>query len=401
MDDAGEGSEHGRISRRRALCQLGGALAGATLAYLGVGCSPPDGVDNGVAEAATSPIRRSVLARDARAAVEATATPAGEYGFYFDGIRSATPAATDVTYLQTLHATVARTMLPMYNVQATQGVYTDTALDTTVSALAAAGIDQILCFWGSPSWCNGSTSSTVIPVYLSDQWTTFIGAWTAFATREVTRYMGQVHKWELWNEPNQHFNWAEPSYPNVTAYVAWASAMYAAIKAADPTCTVVIGGLCGLVAGPSTDYTGEAFLQDCYAAGFFADGVALHPYCKQAPSTRLVANNNSFGDIATVHTIMVNAGHGGDALWVTEFGYPGTPDRTAAGYMTTALKLIASTFTYVSVFCWFLLQEDASYPTSGAIGTTGSVTAVGTAFQNFIAPPPAPPPSPTPPPHRR
>jgi hypothetical protein len=397
VDDASESSEQAQISRRRALTQLGGVLAGATLAYLGVGCSGADAVT----ESPMSPLRLGALEGDARAAVAAATTPAREYGFYLDGVRGATPATTDVTYLQTLQATVCRTMLPMYDVEATQGVYTDTAVDAFVNAFSAAGIDQILCFWGSASWCNGSTTSTVVPTYLSDQWTTFVDGWTALATREVTRYMGQVHKWELWNEPNQHFNWQEPSYPDVTSYVAWASAMYAAIKAADPTCTVVIGGLCGLVAGPSTDYAGETFLQDCYAAGFYADGVAIHPYCKQAPSTRLVAHNNSFGDIATVHTIMVNAGHGSDALWVTEFGYPGTSDRIVAGYLTTAFDLIASTFTYVSVFCWFILQEDASYPTSGGISTTGAVTAVGTAFKNFVDPPAPPARSPSPPSHRQ
>jgi len=63
-----------------------------------------------------------------------------------------------------------------------------------------------------------------------------------FVRAMVNRYkvLG-VHAYELWNEPNIARFW--PSGPSAADYANLLRAAYPAVKAADPTATVVMGGL--------------------------------------------------------------------------------------------------------------------------------------------------------------
>jgi hypothetical protein len=85
---------------------------------------------------------------------------------------------------------------------------------------------------GAPAWAtaNGSVD---------------LDAWSSFVSQTVTHYHGKVHAWELWNEPDMldsqgkgvYWTWGAAAYYQLVKYG------YLAAKAADPSVTVLLGGL--------------------------------------------------------------------------------------------------------------------------------------------------------------
>src|SRR5207248_909512 len=77
-----------------------------------------------------------------------------------------------------------------------------------------------------------------------------------------------VHAYEIWNEPNLASFW-EPT-PDPVRYTQMLKLAYPAIKSADPTATVVTGGLSpgGSYGAVTSTYTNEVtFLEQMYKDG--------------------------------------------------------------------------------------------------------------------------------------
>ena len=122
-----------------------------------------------------------------------------------------------------------------------------------------------------------------------------------------------IRDWQIWNEPvggdgdaTPSVFWAD-SAPFQTRYVALLHAAYGAIKAADPTATVVLGALVGL------SWKTLQLIYDAGAGGSF-DAVALHPYtAKPANVVRIVR---------FVRDVMNRNGDAAKPIQVTELGWP-------------------------------------------------------------------------------
>ena len=70
--------------------------------------------------------------------------------------------------------------------------------------------------------------------------------WARFVYTTVQRYQGKVKAWEIWNEPD----WTGWFWTGTTAeYYRLLQVGYQAAKHADPTVTVLFGGLCHWVRG--------------------------------------------------------------------------------------------------------------------------------------------------------
>jgi hypothetical protein len=310
-----------------------------------------------------------------------------EYGVHSDLSfdESVSQITTGIQQVSALHANVQRGSFLWHHIESTQGTYNWTYTDAVVSQSLAAHVDPLMVVYGSPSWANGTPTSTA-SYYLyvpqdSAAFATWVSEYATFMSAAATRYKGQVKKWELWNEENQHYFWMPT--PNVQQYITWYRAVSAAILAADPSTTVAVGGLTGLTAGPASDYTGAAFLSDVYAAGVQPQAVAIHPYSSYGPTTTQ-ANNNSFSDIATIRQIMVANGQSNAPLWVTEWGWDNNVvgAATAATYITQSLNLLATQYTYVTVATYFQMEDGGGY-TYGLYDATATIRAGGTAFQTF------------------
>ena len=64
-----------------------------------------------------------------------------------------------------------------------------------------------------------------------------IGLWKTYVSTVVTHYKGQIHTWEVWNEPDVPYFWNG----SVADYVILLRETYATIKAIDPSATVMNG----------------------------------------------------------------------------------------------------------------------------------------------------------------
>ena len=127
----------------------------------------------------------------------------------------------------------------------------------------------------------------------------------------------RVAYWEIWNEPNFDATWPG----SAAEYAALLQAGYNAVKAADPTAQVLVGGV---YVFDGTE--GLAFLNDVLAADANAwnhfDILSIHPYMPDAapdqpdlwePVTMLARLQRSV-DWASQHG-------GGKPVWVTEVGW--------------------------------------------------------------------------------
>ena len=281
-----------------------------------------------------------------------------------------------------LHATIGRHTLPWYDIEKVKGTRNWAKADATVDQTKAAGIETLFFFGSSPQWANGSTDPWVIPATgpAFDQW---LVDYQAFITAAVLRYKDRVHKWELWNEENEIYFW-KPQ-PNLDQYARFYRMAYSAVKAADPTAQVSMGGMAGLVAGCCI--TGKTFLQGLYDRGITPDIVNIHPYAlkEQAPDVHLAFESN-FDDIAAIRAVMVANGEGTKPIWVTEWGWKATTatEQTVAGYITKSLQMIDSLYPYVTVATYFTEFDQSGY-TQGLYRSDWSPKPGAAAFGAFAA----------------
>ena len=141
--------------------------------------------------------------------------------------------------------------------------YDWTLPDADMARYGAAGIAVWIAFWETPAWASGSTDTAVWPVKASD-----LGDF-AYA---VARRYPQVKVFMDWNEPNLKA-YAKPN--TIVAYEPMARAVYAGVKAANPSAEVIAGNL-----GKYRDNGRDPAL---WAATLRADGVpmdslGIHPY---------------------------------------------------------------------------------------------------------------------------
>jgi hypothetical protein len=120
------------------------------------------------------------------------------------------------------------------------------------------------------------------------------------------------------------------------------------IKAADPTATVVTGGLAPAPTD-GTDYAPVDFLQGVYAAGGQGsfDAVGAHPYCWPAmpgDTDTWSAWYQMYGTAHSLRSVMVANGDGDKNIWATEFGAP--TDGPAGSYVSQATQAAMITRAY-------------------------------------------------------
>lgn len=220
--------------------------------------------------------------------------------------------ASDLSGMKALHATWVRFDIQWDQVEPNGPSNPDwSAYDRVVSAVIAHGLRPIAILDFTPAWARSSycSDSTCPPANPSD--------YANFAAAAVNHYKSQgVHVWEIWNEPNnsQFFD-----SPNASAYVGLLRTAYPAIKHADPSATVLTGGLAP--AGGSDEP--DLFLAAIYQAGArgYFDAVADHPYT--FPATALTNNPyDTWGQMIQMRSVMVANGDASKKIWITEYGAP-------------------------------------------------------------------------------
>ena len=214
--------------------------------------------------------------------------------------------------------------------------------DVVLNGLHDAGQEIVVTLYGTPGWANGGRAANVPPAAGAD--------FAEFASAVATRYPF-VHRWTVWNEPNQR-RWLTPASP--TLYVSrLLNPAYAAIHDASPE-SLVAGGVTA-PRGGTGGTSPVSFIRGMGRVGARLDAYAHNPYAL-APGETPWSGGCTHCETITMATIgrLVNEtrkAFGPVRLWLTELGYQsnppdrllGVPPETQATYVAAAAYLAWAT----------------------------------------------------------
>lgn len=156
------------------------------------------------------------------------------------------------------------------------------------------------------------------------------GAFGDFAGAVAEKYKGKISALEVWNEPNGRpfLNPVDPA-----GYTALLRSAYTAIKAADPSITVV-GGVLGSGRTLGNNFTMNPidFLTGMYNAGAhgYFDAFSFHPYHYDIPFSQGETQRDSpILQLRAIRALMESHGDGALKVWASEYGVPTAPYNPA------------------------------------------------------------------------
>lgn len=252
--------------------------------------------------------------------------------------------------------------------------------DSVVKQLRDAKIDMLGLLMGVPTWASGIDPAKVqgfSDVYAPQDMRDYEG----YVRRVVTRYKGDIHHWEIWNEENgQDFYKPMPDAPT---YVKILKAAYKTAKGVDPKCIVILGGLQmnGIIPNPWLPIKTPDFLQKIYDAGGkpHFDAVNIHPYVTAGEGPAYC------GKITrdTVEVMKKN-GDANKPLWITETGLAtgnGVTEEMQAQHLRGICNEL-SAIPNVKALYWFELRD---YPAAicGGEESMGVLTTDGRRKPSF------------------
>lgn len=243
------------------------------------------------------------------------------------------------------------------------------ALDRVIALLRAHGMAPVVVVTGSgPRWSSRAPAMGV-PRYKPDP-----VKFAAFAAAVAGRYKDSVTRYVLWNEPNIP-GWLQPQFtckgsrctpesPHV--YRGLVRSAYPAIKAADPTSTVLMGALAPRGGRPVRRNVPMRPLQFIRALGCVdkryrrvrsgpcrgfkpavADGFAYHPHGVLAAPDEAARerDNAAIADLGRLTAALDKTTRAGGlkpstgrrfSLYLTEYGYQTRPPDPYSGVSPTA-----------------------------------------------------------------
>lgn len=227
----------------------------------------------------------------------------------------ASPEEVDATLdaLQSIGVQNVRVQIPWAAIQ-TWGPtsYDWTAADQMIDAAAARNMGVLGVLVATPFWAGSP--------YLSGRPNPQVYA--TFAAAVASRYAGKVSAYEVWNEPNASA-FLSPLDP--AGYTQLLKAAYPAIKAADPSATV-IGGVVGAVLSVGNlTLSPQDFIAGMYAAGARGsfDALSFHPYHFFLPfSAGAPVSESPLNQLTAIRQLMVANGDSVLKIWATEYGQP-------------------------------------------------------------------------------
>jgi hypothetical protein len=182
-------------------------------------------------------------------------------------------------------------------------------------------------------------------------------AFGAFASRVARRYRAfGVHAYEIWNEPNIADAWA--TGPDPARYTRLLEEAYRGIKRADPSATVVSGGLspyAGYGVADAGHMNPLTFLEQMYANGARSsmDAVGWHPY--NFPGGLTYHPWSSWSQLVqtkpSARSIMRANGDARKKIWSTEWGAPTGATRDSVTEAAQA-QLVTAALSQLKAWKW-------------------------------------------------
>ena len=208
---------------------------------------------------------------------------------------------------------MARESFDWNRVEPSKGSFDWAKFDQAVEVAGAHQISILGMLGYSALWASSAPSGASSPGMYPPK---VVADYATYVRAVVHRYKDRVHYWEIWNEENSATFWK--SGVSASAYAALLKAAYAAIKAEDPTATVLMGGTVGF---------DKSFMDGLVAAGAWSsfDALAIHTYVAGQPETSMIVpwldNARAYVD-----------SKGTKPIWVTEFGWS-TYQGSGSGYI--------------------------------------------------------------------
>ncbi|SHT78376.1 beta-galactosidase [Mycobacteroides abscessus subsp. abscessus] len=236
-------------------------------------------------------------------------------GIADSGLYGQTQAQIDQTLdtLQSIGVQDIRVFVPWIFVEPTQGTYNWSYMDMVMQAAAARNMGVMAEIASTPTWAGSSTSIT-------GAGTPDPATYAAFAAAVAKRYGSTISAYEIWNEPNYVLS-SDPI--DATAYAALLKAAYPAIKAVDPTATVVAGALGSVISFGSITLDPVTFVKQMLAAGAsgYFDALSFHPYQESLPfSSGAGVANSPLTQLNSIYQLLQQYGDGNLKIWISEFG---------------------------------------------------------------------------------
>lgn len=144
-------------------------------------------------------------------------------------------------------------------------------------------------------------------------------AWSRFVFTAVATYKSSIHHWEIWNQPDRGTADAQCNgfwCGTPAQYAQLLSVAYKAIKSADPTASVLLGGLALGGAQQNQNFLFDILTDPNNPATESFDIMSFHAYGSKSEALKrmnFVKSQLAFGG-ATLRPI-----------WITEFGYGSAP----------------------------------------------------------------------------
>jgi hypothetical protein len=267
----------------------------------------------------------------------------------------------------------ARETFDWNRVETRKGWFEWAKFDQAVEIAAAHQVELLGMLAYSASWASSAPAGATSPAFYPPK---NPADFADYARAVVHRYKDRVHTWEVWNEENSAVFWK--SGVSAAGYAALLKATYAAIKAEDPTATVVLGGTVGF---------DRPFMDGLVAAGAWSsfDALAIHTYVAGQPETSMVV---TWLDNARAYV----AAKGAKPIWITEFGwstytgsgstYIGVSETRQAEY-TARAYLHAAAVGVRGMFVYNLVELGAS--TTSKLENYGLVDGAGRQKPGYAA----------------
>ncbi len=184
-----------------------------------------------------------------------------------------------------------------------------------------------------------------------------MGLWKKYVATVVDHYKGQIHAWEIWNEPDVPYFWSG----SVADYVTLLRETYSTIKSVDPSATVMNGACSNLDMNWFNEFLNQGGAK-------YTDVLAFHPYPLKSSIDNGLYQKTDLAHLKDIQT------RTGKSWWFTELGWSSAsagPDygggtgseQSQANYM---IRQYVQSLDYqgldVQHIFWYNFRDDGTDP---------------------------------------
>lgn len=226
--------------------------------------------------------------------------------------------------MQSMGVTQFRMFIPWRAVEPMPGVYNWTEVDKVIDAAEQRGMAVLGAVTSTPTWASDVQDSAYGAPRDPEDFGAFMGELASrYGAGDGDPESARISAYEIWNEPQSSVFWSPR--PDPAAYTELLKAGYTAIKAVDPSGTVVGGVVTAGLTWGGVNISPVEFVQTMYesgAAGYF-DALSYHPYNYDWKFGDGAGNSiSAVGQLEAMQALMEQYGDGEKEVWTSEYGLP-------------------------------------------------------------------------------